>query len=112
MALTAGTWYQVQLALDLSNKTLSGSITSESGTTTPIPNQSWRVTAGSSSINRVVILDNAGSAAAAGDIRFDNFQVDRTAFSPASIVPEPSRALLLGMAGLVIGIWRRRRVST
>lgn len=111
MALTTGTWYQVQLALDLSNKTLSGSITSESGTTTPIPNQSWRVTAGSSSINRVVILDNPVSGAAAGGILFDNFQVDRTAFAPASIVPEPSRTVFLGMAGLVICIWRRRKLS-
>ena len=45
MPLAANVWYQVQVALDLSLKTLSGSITSESLVTTPIGNQPWRVTA-------------------------------------------------------------------
>lgn len=108
MALTTNTWYQVQLALDLSLKQLSGSITDEFGNVTAINNQMWRVLAGSSSINRVVILDNYLNTNQAGSILFDNFAVDRTAFAAAA-TPEPSRLMLLG-CGLVALLARRRRV--
>lgn len=107
MSLAANTWYQVQLALDATNKTLTGSITSETFVTTPIATQSWRVTpAGTQSLDRVVILDDALSTAAAGNTLFDNFAVDRTAFAPA---PEPSTALLLGLGGVAVAARRTRR---
>ncbi|MEO6750267.1 MAG: PEP-CTERM sorting domain-containing protein [Chthoniobacteraceae bacterium] len=109
MALAANTWYQVQLALDMTNKTLSGSITSQGLVTTPIGSQQWRVTAGSSSINRVLILDDTLTAAAAGNMLIDNFAVDRTAFAAPTIVPEPSAMLFLGIGGLLAGVRRRRQ---
>ena len=108
MALAANTWYQVQLALDMSNKTLSGTITSESLVTTAIGNQSWRVTGGSASISRVLILDDTGTAAAAGNLLIDNFSADRTAFAAPAIVPEPSALLLLGLGGAFAAARRRR----
>lgn len=108
MALTTNTWYQVQLSLDLSLKQLSGSITDEFGNVTSINNQMWRILPGSSSLNRVVILDNYLNTSQSGSILFDNFAVDRTPFAPAA-TPEPSRLVLLG-CGLIGLMIRRRRM--
>lgn len=107
MALQANTWYQVQLTLDLTNKTVSGSITSESFVSTPIATTTWRTTpGGTQNLNRVVILDDTLTTNAAANIVFDNFAVDRTAFAPA---PEPSAALLLVACGMVTAARRTRR---
>ncbi len=109
-ALQANTWYQVQLTLDLTNKTVSGSVTSEAFVTTPIAPTSWRVSpGGTQSLNRVVLLDDALTAAAAANIMFDNFAVDRTAFAPA---PEPSTVLLLGLCGMAAVARRTRRTNS
>lgn len=103
-SLQTNTWYQVQLALNLDAHTLSGSITSQSFTTTPISSQTWRLPV-NNVISRVVLLDDSVSAAQAGNIQFDNIAVDRTAFAPA---PEPSAFLLLGLGGLFVAGRRRR----
>lgn len=111
MPLAANVWYQVQLALDLSSKTLSGSITSESLVSTPIASQSWRVTSGSANINRMLIADEPLTASGvAGNILFDNLAADRTAFAAPAVVPEPSAMLLLGFGGMAAAAkrWRRR----
>ena len=109
MPLAANIWYQVQLALDLTNKTLSGAITSQTLVSTPIGNQQWRVTTGSSNINRVLIADEPLTAAGiAGNILFDNFAADRTAFAAPAVVPEPAALLLLGLGGMFAAAKRRR----
>lgn len=107
MPLVANTWYQVQVTLNMNTKRLSGTITSESLVATAIPDEDWRVTGGSNTINRVLILDNA--AAASGNILFDNFAADRLPLAPPAIVPEPSALLLLGLGGVAAAARRKRR---
>ena len=108
MSPTANTWYQVQMALDLDAHTLSGSITSQGLVSTAIGSQSWRLPV-NNQISRVVILDDSASAAGiAGNILFDNFAVDRTAFAAPAVVPEPSAMLLLGLGGVFAAARRRR----
>lgn len=108
MSPTANTWYQVQLALDLDAHTLSGSITSQTLTSTAIGSQPWRLPV-NNVINRVVILDDSASAAGvAGNILFDNFAVDRTALAAPAVVPEPAVMILLVIGGASAATRRRR----
>jgi hypothetical protein len=103
LALTANTWYQVTVALDITNHTFNGSITPFGGSSTAFSSNTWRINTGT--LNRIIIDDVNGSPQNA-NIQFDNLSVNTVA-----PVPEPSTLALLalGIGGAFFAKRLRRR---
>jgi hypothetical protein len=107
-SLTANTWYQVTVALNIANDTLSGTITPQSGVSVPFSG-SFRVT-GVTSLSRLVFIDiSAGD----GTGQNANIQLDNVSVNTVAPVPEPSTialSILAIGAGLIAQRIRRRAI--
>jgi hypothetical protein len=109
-APVTGTWYNVQLALNLDTDTYSGVITAIGGSTTAISERSF---VQDKDIDTIFFdtpwVPNTGSGAAPGH-RIDNFVLSTTPFAPAP-TPEPGAIVLLstGLFGLLAYAWRKHK---
>lgn len=103
--LTADTWYQVTVALDIGAGTLSGTITPQSGVAVPF-SAPWRIP--TTTLDRFVFIDLSGNAT--GGSQNSNIQLDNVSVNTVAPVPEPSviALALLGFAGVTV-VKRRGR---
>jgi len=104
-SLTANTWYNVQVALNITNSTLSGTITPFGSSAVPFSGN-FRIT-GVPTLNRFVFIDISQGTGAGqnGNIQLDNVSVNTV------LVPEPSTIALsiLGIGSVLIAKRFRRR---
>ncbi len=102
IAPVVGTWYNVQLALDLKNYTYSGTITPYGGSSYVI---SSRGLYGTHQMINQIFSDSYGNTENAPGHDIDNFGLSTTA------IPEPGMVILMstGIIGLLAYAWKKRK---
>ena len=103
---TQGTWYNVQLTLDLDSQTYSGTITPYGGTGIAISSRSFKYGyAGTTSDIDGLFSDSYGNIANAPAHDIDNFGLSTTMATPE---PGTLAMLVAAMVGLLARAWRKR----
>jgi hypothetical protein len=99
-----GTWYNVQLTLDMTAKTYSGTVTAYGGSSVTFSNEPFYTNMSSYGVNGLFSdYRSSSSSAATPEHYIDNFGLSTT---PISAVPEPCTMALMANGLLVYG-WRR-----
>jgi hypothetical protein len=100
-----GTWYNVQLTLDMDHNTYSGTVTPWGGASVAISSRGFYA----NGVINNLFSDGAsdGNTNVAADHDIDNFVLSNT---PIPSVPEPSTLVLvvMGLIGLSAYAWRKR----
>lgn len=104
---TVGTWYNVQLTLDLDLDTYWGTITPYGGSSIAISTRNF--VQSNTDIN-CILSSTYGNTVNCPDHDIDNFVLSNTSI-PAPTIPEPGMLVMLGfaLAGLLAYAWRKRK---